>query len=160
MLFFCPCAVEERECESVLVGTWCLSRQGEASTEPHLLSRAGSWQVGAPGPQCPMLCLRDPTVRGMVTSERGLAVCPQSRGMVAWGPVLRWCRDPAAGRMVVPGPSAWVTVGPAGKRSWWPGDVSCGPDSKVRLWRGDSPVGGMGTMSQAESATGTHTWVI
>ena len=76
------------------LGGHLVSRQGEASTEPHLLSRAGSWQVGAPGPQCPMLCLRDPTVRGMVTSERGLAVCPQSRGMVAWGPVPRWCRGP------------------------------------------------------------------
>ena len=97
------------------LGGHLVSRQGEASTEPHLLIRAGSRQVGAPGPQCSMLCLREPTVRGVVTSERGLAVCPQSRGMVAWGPVPRWCRDPAAGRMVVPRPSAWVAVGPAGR---------------------------------------------
>ena len=152
MVFFCPCAVEERECESVLVGTWCPGKV-KAAQSPIFRSEQG------PGRFMPLV-LRDPTVRGMVTSERGLAVCPQGRGMVAWGPVPRWCRNPAAGRMVVPRPSAWVTVGPAGKRSWWPGDVSCGPDSKVRLWRGDSPVGGMGTMSQAESATGTHTWVI
>lgn len=94
----------------------CAHRTSSLAVQPCrsliFTAEQGHRLVPASGPQCPMLCLRDPTVRRTVTSYRGLSVLPQSRGMVAWGPMHRWSRDPASGRMVVRRPPAWVTVGP------------------------------------------------